>query len=356
MSQILVTTTGVSGLFFCHALPDQTSPSLLTGCTKSVEYTEGAARNTVPDNLKAAVSRAAGRDSEAVINRSFLDWGRHYRTVILPANRYYAKGKALDEGAVRIFYRKVLAPLRNHKFFSNAEINTAMVPLIEEVNNTPYKDRPGTRRSVFEALDKPQLQPLPDRPYEYSEWLSKAKVDPSYCVRVHGHFYSVPYQLIAEYVEPRVTGSTVELYHQGKRVAIHPRSFNAGGFTVCEDHMPPNHLAYAQLTPERLISWAHPIGSSTEAVMRALCADGKSPQSAAMRGSRLKSLERKYGGLRLEAACARALQILSPTVSTIRSILQHRLDEQEADNSGVQLQLPLHANVRGAGYYSAREV
>jgi hypothetical protein len=120
--------------------------------------------------------------------------------------------------------------------------------------------------------------------------------------------------------------------------------------------MPPNHLAFAQLTPERLISWAGLIGSSTEAVMRELCGDGKSPQSAAMRGSKLKRLERKYGRLRLEGACAKAIQILSPTITSIQSILQNRLDEEEVQAAGAQLQLPLHANVRGADYYSSKGV
>ena len=43
-----------------------------------------------------------------------------------------------------------------------------------------------------------------------------------YHVEVENNLYSVPYQLIHEKVEARVTASVVEVLFKGKRVASHP--------------------------------------------------------------------------------------------------------------------------------------
>jgi len=46
-----------------------------------------------------------------------------------------------------------------------------------------------------------------------------------------------PYQLIHQELEARSTATTVEIFHQGKRVAAHPRSFLPGKFTTLEEHL-----------------------------------------------------------------------------------------------------------------------
>jgi len=66
-------------------------------------------------------------------------------------------------------------------------------------------------------------------------------------------------------------------------------------------------------------------------------------------------LGREYGHLRLEAACARAQSIRSPSYKSIASILSCGLDQRPLDapiaSQATQATLPLHENVRGPGYY-----
>jgi hypothetical protein len=50
---------------------------------------------------------------------------------------------------------------------------------------------------------------------------AKAKVNIDYHVAVDNHFYSVPYSLIHQQLDVRLTEQTVELFHDGKRVAAH---------------------------------------------------------------------------------------------------------------------------------------
>jgi hypothetical protein len=61
---------------------------------------------------------------------------------------------------------------------------------------------------------------------------------------------------------------------------------------------------------------------------------------------------RRYGKARLEAACERALAIHSPSYRSVSSILKQGLDRQSLpEEEPEQGELPLHANVRGPGYY-----
>jgi transposase len=65
----------------------------------------------------------------------------------------------------------------------------------------------------------------------------------------------------------------------------------------------------------------------------------------------LQGLARRYGQQRLEAACARALSIRSPSYLSIKSILASGLDRQPLPGKPLQATLPLHENVRGSDYY-----
>jgi hypothetical protein len=65
----------------------------------------------------------------------------------------------------------------------------------------------------------------------------------------------------------------------------------------------------------------------------------------------LQRLARSYGADRLEAACARAQSIRSPSFRTINAILKSGMDRQPLKPEPTQTSLPLHENVRGPDYY-----
>src|ERR1700750_2907872 len=89
----------------------------------------------------------------------------------------------------------VLAPLRHRQFFSLAEANAALAEKIEEWNNRPFAPpREGSRRSLFEAIERDKLKPLPAAPFVVGQWLV-ARVNIDYHVAVDGPFYSLPYRL-----------------------------------------------------------------------------------------------------------------------------------------------------------------
>lgn len=62
------------------------------------------------------------------------------------------------------------------------------------------------------------MLPLPASAYELAVW-SVAKVANDYLVTDGRNKYSVPYNLIGERVDIRVTKTTVEVFFRGSRVA-----------------------------------------------------------------------------------------------------------------------------------------
>ena len=61
--------------------------------------------------------------------------------------------------------RWILARLRHQTFFSLPELNTAIRALLEDLNTRPFKKLPGSRRTLFESVDKPAMSPLPPERY-----------------------------------------------------------------------------------------------------------------------------------------------------------------------------------------------
>lgn len=247
-----------------------------------------------------------------------------------------------------------MARLRHQTFFSLVALNQAISVLLEDLNQRPFKKLPGCRRSQFEQLDQPALRPLPSHPYEYAE-IKQARVHIDYHLEFDKHYYSVPHHLVKQAVEVQATARTVSVYHQGKRVASHQRSYRQGLHTTCAEHMPQSHRAISEWSPERFLSWAEDIGAETRAVISHLLQEKRHQEQSYRRILALLSNAKKYGRKRLNSACARALLINSPTRSSVESILKQGLDQvpiEPAINAAQEeLNLDHHENVRGEDYY-----
>ena len=111
--------------------------------------------------------------------------------------------KAKAEVGVQVVERWILAALRYRTFFSLAELNAAIAKLLERLNARPFRKLPGSRRSLFEQLDRPALRPLPTERYVFAEW-KKARVNIDYHVEIDRHYYSVPHALVGRQLDVRL--------------------------------------------------------------------------------------------------------------------------------------------------------
>ena len=129
-----------------------------------------------------------------------------------------------------------------------------------------------------------------------------------YHVEVERHYYSVPHQLAGEQLEARFTTTTVEIFHRGKRVASHVRSFAAYHHSTQREHMPKSHQAHLEWTPSRLIHWGQSVGSATGQLIGKILESKPHPEMGYRAASGILSLGKLFSHTRLEAACQRALQ------------------------------------------------
>ena len=236
-AQVFVGVLGASSYTYAEATWTQSLPDWIGSHQRMLKYFGGVPELLVPDNLKAAVTRASRYAPQ--INATYAEMATHYGTAVLPARPYKPKDKAKAEVAVQVVERWILARLRHRTFFSLAELNAAIAELLVELNERPFQGRTESRRDLFEALDRPALKALPQDDYEYAEW-RKAKPGIDYHVEVDKRFYSVPHALVGQVLELRITATTVEVMHKGKRVASHARH-SQGRFSTQTSHMPKSH-------------------------------------------------------------------------------------------------------------------
>ena len=347
-AQVFVAVLGASNYTFAEATWSQALPDWIASHVRAFEFFGGCAELVIPDNHRPAVSRVHRYEPDT--NPTYHDLAQHYGVAVLPARVRKPRDKAKVETGVQVVQRWVLAALRNRTFFSLGELNAAIARLLERLNTRPFRKLPGSRRSMFEQLDRPALRPLPTQRYVFAEW-KRARVNIDYHVEVEGHYYSVPHALIRRQLDVRLTATTVECLYRAQRVASHMRSSRKGHHTTVDEHMPEKHRRMGQWTPERFIRWAEKIGPHTAALITTVLNSRRHPQQAFRSCLGILRLAKSYGDERLEAAAARALAIGANSYRSIESILTHHLDENPSEQ--IELALPIeHHNIRGARYYS----
>ncbi len=347
-AQLFLAVLGASNYTYAEALPSQELAHWCAANVRAFEFFGGVPAILVPDNLRSAVGKAHRYEPE--INRSYADLAAHYGAAVIPARSRKPRDKAKVEVGVQVAERWILAALRNWTFFSIAEANAAIAERLRWLNNRLFRKLEGCRASVFASLDRPALAPLPDRPYEFATW-KRAKVNIDYHVEIDRHYYSVPYQLVRERAEVRISAATIEVFVRGRRVASHPRSSAVGRHSTIDAHMPPSHRAHLAWSPSRLIAWGEQAGPSTGAFVSAILASRTHPEQGYRSCLGILRLGRRYGSERLEAACARALAAGTLGYRSIDSILRAGLDRTPLTAPPPARPHRDHANVRGSTYY-----
>jgi transposase len=317
----------------------------------------------MPDQLRSAVSRPDRYEPE--INATFAEMGKHYDCAIVPARPRKPRDKAKVEVGVQIAQRWILACLRNRTFFSLDELNAAIAELLERLNTRPLSKTDGTRRGLFETVDRSAMKPLPARRYELGEWKFDLGVPPDYMVAFDERPYTVPVALVSRRVDLRATATTIEIFHDQKRVASHIRSYGPKGRpTIAPEHRPRSHEEYGAWPPERFVRWAQTIGPNVGALIDAMLNNDRHPELRYRSCLGVLRLAKSYGNDRADAACRRAIAVGSPNYRSVAGILKHRLDRvpliDETSVRGPEPTAPnndaAHEHVRGADYFDKKEM
>lgn len=351
--ELFVAVLGASNYTYAEATYTQQSQDFIASHIRALEYFGGVPGALVPDQLKSAVTRSCRY--EPTTQRTYEEMARHYGTAVVPARPGKPRDKAKVEVAVQIVQRWLLGRMRDRQFFSLRALNECIAELLDELNNRPMRRYGGvSRRQLFEELDRPALAPLPAQRFVYATW-KRVKVNIDYHVEVAKHYYSVPHHLAGEYLEARFTATTVELFHNGQRVAGHVRSYNDGRHTTTAEHMPKAHRAHMQWTPSRIMNWAEKAGPSVAALVGSILESRPHPEQGYRSCLGILRLAKRYGPERLEAACSRALRVNARSYKHVESILRNGLDKMPSSRDRTSEREPLeHDNVRGPDYYRGK--
>ena len=351
---IFVAVLPCSWKTYAEPCSDMKSENWLLCHVHAYNYFGGVPRLLIPDNTKTATIQ--NNRYEIILNKSYQEMADHYGTAIVPARVRKPDDKAAAEGSVKFVSTWITAALRDRKFFSLAEAREAVAEKLGELNSRPFKKRPGNRNSAFEEEEKEFLQPLPETPYEPAIWLNP-KVGTDYLVSDGINKYSVPYDLIGESVDVRVSRNTVEIFYHTTRVAAHVRvpSFQRDPI-VKPEHMPEAHRKYLHYNKEDFEAWASTIGPNTEEIVHHFLTDGKEAEQGYKSCASLTKLEKSYGAKRLEDACERILALASaPTIRNITVLIKTKPATKEPAQEEavtVRRETASHGITRGAAYYS----
>jgi transposase len=351
-AQIFVAVLGASSYTFSEATWTQSLPDWISSHERAFSFFGGVPELLIPDNLKSGVNKACRYEPD--LNPTYQDMAKHFGTAVIPARVRKPRDKAKVENGVQVVERWILARLRKRTFFNLDELNRAIKGLLEELNNRSMQKLKRSRKELFEKLDRPALRPLPPFPFPYAEW-KKARVNIDYHIELDRHYYSVPHQLAGKQLDVRYSARTVEIFHKGKRVASHRRSFKKGCHSTTPEHMPRSHREYLKWTPQRLLGWAAKTGPACEGLARAIMNSRTHPQQGFRSVLGIMNLAKTFGDERLEAACQKALNIKAKSYTSVKSILKNGLDQKQA-KQGSQPSLPIqHQNIRGKNYYAQKE-
>lgn len=277
------------------------------------EFFGGVPARLVCDNLKTGVVRPDLYDPQ--INLAYGELASFYGTLIDPARANKPKDKPRIERPMPYIRDSFFA---GRQFGSLPQMQAQALRWSVEVYGV-HKHRGldgATPTTVFTAVERDALMPLPARPFE-SVVYTVGTVAPDCHVKSGKALYSVPWRLMGQKVTIRAAGDVVQIFHHDTVVATHV--LHLSGRSTNFEHYPPHKIAHTLRTVTWCRTQAEQIGPATVAIVAELSAVNAIHRLRAIQG--IIGLRERYGDARLDAACARALAVGDPRYRTVKGIL-----------------------------------
>lgn len=347
--EVFVAVLGASGYTYVEACRSQKREDFIGCLVGALNFFGGVPRAIVTDNLKAAVVK--GSKYEPIINDSMLSFAHHYDTTILPTRVYKPRDKGLVENAVKIVYTRVFAPVNKKNHYSLEELNKSIKKYTINHNQTNLTKRDCSRLDLFEELEKPALNPLPELVYQVRYYYTGTVYKSSHVhLNPDKHYYSVPYKYIGKKVRIHYTKDIVEIFFKQQRIAVHKRHRRKYGYTTEPLHMPSTHRYITEWNPDKFLNWASGIGPHCRTLISLLLVKRQHPEQSYKSCTGILMLTKKVGKERLNNACKRALDYERINYQSVKSILEKGLDRIQEDTHQ-ESAIPDHPNIRGGNYY-----
>lgn len=277
------------------------------------EYFGGVPERLVCDNLKTGVDRPDLYDPK--INLAYQELATFYDTLVDPARARKPKDKPRVERPMPYIRDSFWA---GREFTSLDQMQTAALQWATDVyGQHQHRGLDGaTPSSVFEAIERDALAPLPARPFETVRY-SIGTVATDCHVKAGKAFYSVPWRLLGQKVTVRTAGDMVQIFHDDTVAATHV--LHLSGRSTNLEHYPPQKVAHTL----RSVTWcrtqAEQIGPGAVKIIEELSSVNAIHRLRAIQA--IIRLRETYSDDRLDAACARALELDDAHYRTVKGIL-----------------------------------
>ena len=314
-----------SQYLFMRVTPDEKQVSMLSAVAKSFEFFGGVPDTLAVDNAKAQVTSAHRYDAD--INPEFFKFANHYNVAPLAMRPGKPKDKNVIENSLGVFWRWVGPKVRQEKFSSIEEINEFIARYLEKFNHRIQRKTGTSRYDKFINGEKDKLDALPSTPYQGGTW-KKSKVHPDSHIQIDFNFYSVPYKNVGTMVDVRITATSVEVFYELERLAIHRHRSKKqrGCYSTNISHLPEKHLAMKEQTPKNTLEIAEHIGVATlQVVENLLVSTTHHPFTYLRRCQGIVRLVNRYSNEALETACATVLNIHTekPRLKDLEGIISY---------------------------------
>lgn len=310
---------------FVWPMYQQTLAESIAGLEAAWRFFGGIVPRLLLDNFPAAV---AGPDRENPrLTRGFLEYCQARGFLADPARAGRPKDKPHVERDVPYVRERFF---KGGNFYDLADSRNQAETWCRDVAGLRIH---GTTRwlplEVFEAKERALLLPYDDIPYDVPVW-KEVTVHPDHHISFLQALYSAPATTCPPGTQLQVRGGKdlVTLFRGGELVKVHPHQPRGGRATDPDDY-PKEKTTYALRSTDAIVHQAARFGASVKIVAQRLF-DGPVPWARIRSGQGLISLGERYGGERLEAACARALEYDVAEVGKVRSILLRALEQEKA--------------------------
>lgn len=318
---VFVMVLGYSRHMFAEIAFDQKVETFIDLHLRAFAYFGGVPKTLVPDNLKAAVIRAAfNANDDCELNRSYRELARVYGFKIDPTPPHAPKKKGKVESAVKYIKRNFFRP---REFRDVVHAREELVVWLRDVAAVRIHGTTGQTPNALFTMEKEALLALPTRPFELVTW-KQATVHPDTHVFFDRRLYSVPWRLIHQQVWVRATPSTVCIYFHDERVATHARRGSQQRSTI-EGHLPEHRRDYRQRQRSYWEQRALSMGQEVLVYIQAVFDSDDVLYQLRTVQSMVKHLE-TFPRSRAVGACQRALYFGNYKYRGLKEILRKALD------------------------------
>lgn len=259
-----------SRYLYVHFYPRHSLEFFLDGHLRAFREIKGVAHRHRYDNLKSVVQ---SRTPELTFNPQFLDFVRHYGFSVYPCT----PERANEKGRVERVIRDIKDFLRVTPCQDLTDVNRKVCAWRRERNQRVHRS---TEKKPIDLLKEEKLKPLPQIPYSPYR-LILAHVSKTGFIEFDTNRYSVPSSFCGTSGELLSYPDHVEIWVKGRRVALHPRSFDRKQ----KIEHPPHREKLLQITPQfkakRMYQLMNHMDKSVTSFLQEAEAEGQNPMEVA---------------------------------------------------------------------------